>query len=345
MKSPEVSVVIPTTRYEKELEETLKSVFLQSYQDFEVILVDNHATPGTRSVAEDWERKFPDRIRIVREESRGACSARNKGISESRGEFIALLDSDDRMKPDRLERQLAMIQKDKDVALVGSWFDEISSDGQSFIGRNNKPGIPRWGKILFDNTPRWSSDPFYEPLTSTFFFRTSDARKIGMFDRKFDPIWQEDTDFSFRLYEIGKVVTVPQALVDYRVHTASDGIRRIFDIGVIVNHDVLFSKLRDKYYQRGDSDSRSRFEKLKSRWLRESGIKILAYKNGEKIGKDLIWKSFQSDPFEPKNWESVIRMNFSRPFYPRAFGIKGPIDATLPKFATAEWAGNLFALD
>jgi glycosyltransferase involved in cell wall biosynthesis len=345
MINVKISVVIPMTRYDKELDEALASVFLQSFQDFEVVLVDNHATDSTLNVANEWKDKNPERIRIVREENKGAVSARNRGILESRGEYIALLDSYDLMRPDRLKMQLSMIENNKDVSFVGSWFDEISPDGKNIVGRNNKPSIPRWGKLLFDKTPRWMSDPFYEPLTSTFFFRASDALRIGMFDRKFDPIWQEDTDFAFRMYEIGQVAVVPQALVEYRIHTPSDGIRRIFDVGVIVNHDVLFSKLREKYYQKGNSDSRSRFEKLKSRWLRESGIKLLTYKDGEEVGKLLIWKSFKSNPLDLKNWESVVRMNLLRPFYPRAFGIKGPIDAPLPSFVSAEWAKNLFSLE
>ncbi len=345
MTYPKISVVIPMTRYDKELDEALTSVFLQSFQDFEVVLVDNHATESTLNVAKEWKNKNPERIRIVKEENKGAVSARNRGINESRGEYIALLDSDDRMRPDRLKMQISMIENNNDVSFVGAWFDEISSDGRTVVGRNNKPSVPRWGKILFDKTPRWISDPFYEPLTSTFFFRASDAKKIGLFDKKFDPIWQEDTDFAFRMYEMGKVAIVPQPLVEYRVHTPADGIRRIFDIGVIVNHDVLFSKLKEKYYQRGNKDSRSRFEKLKSRWLRESGIKLLTYKDGEAVGKFLIGKSFESNLLDFQNWESIIRVNLFRPFYPRAFGIKGPIDATLPSFVSVEWARNLFSLE
>lgn len=345
MDHPLISVVIPVTRYETELPEALSSVFSQTYQNFEIVLVDNHATEGSRRVAEEWRRKFPDRIRIFEEENRGACSARNRGIIESQGEFVALLDSDDRMKPERLEKQLALIRDEKSVALVGAWFDEIDPDGHGVIGRDNKPGIPRWSQILFSGAPRWRSDPFFEPLTSTFFFRTSDAKKIGMFDRRFDPIWQEDTDFSFRLYEVGKVKIVPQALVDYRVHTPTDGIRRIFDLGVIVNHDVLFSKLREKYYQRNSRDSKNRFEKLKSRWLRESGIKLLYYRGGDRLGKELIWKSFKLNPSDPKNWETIMRINLPTSFYPRAFGIRGSIDADLPGFATLNWAQGLFALD
>ena len=345
MNYPLVSVVIPVTRYEKELPEALASVFSQTHQNFEIVLVDNHATEGSRIVADDWQIRNPDRIRIIREESKGACSARNRGIQESRGEFIALLDSDDRMRANRLESQLKIMKENRDVALVGAWFDEISADGRDIIGKENKPSIPRWGKILFSGTPRWDSEPFCEPLTSTFFFKRADALKIGMFDRKFDPIWQEDTDFSFRLYELGKVKIVPQSLVEYRIHTQVDSVRRIFDLGVIVNHNTLFSKLRDKYFERKSKGSRLRFNKLASRWMRESGIKLLYYKNGDSLGKELIRRSFMLSPLDPKNLETIARIKLPKTFYPRAFGLPHNLDLLLPEYATLEWAQGLFSLD
>ncbi|MGC8529660.1 MAG: glycosyltransferase family 2 protein [Leptospirillia bacterium] len=345
MKSPLISVVIPMTRYEKELPEALASVFSQTYQNFEIVLVDNNATEGSRIVANDWQVRNPDRIRIVREERKGASSARNRGIQESRGEFIAFLDSDDRMRPDRLTRQLDLIGSNKDIALIGSWFDEISSDGKNIVGKENKPSMPRWGKILFSGTPRWESEPFLEPQTSTYFFKRADALKIGMFDKNFDPFWLEDTDFSFRLYELGRVRIVPESLVEYRIHTQTDSIRRIFDLGAVVNHNTFFLKLRDKYFERKSKDSRLRFNRLASRWMRESGIKLLYYKGGDVLGKELIGRSFRLNPLDPKNLETIARINLPKPFYPKAFGVSPQVQLALPEYATLEWAQGLFSLD
>ncbi len=345
MPNPLISVVIPITRYEMELPEALHSIFLQTYQNFEIILVDNHATVGSLTVAKQWQEKSPNIIRIVTEEKKGACSARNRGIFESRGEFVALLDSDDRMKPERLEKQLNMFMREQHTSLVGSWYDSISPDGLRVVDKDNKPSIPRWGKILFRGEQRWDSDPFYEPLTSTFFFKRSDADKIGMFDEAFNPIWQEDTDFSFRLYEVGSVRIISEALVDYRIHNSADGIRRIFDLGVIVNHDILFSKLRDRYFKRDSKDSRARFESLRSRWLRESGIKLMYYKEGREIGLQMVKRAFKEDPFDIKNIETHVRAALPRKFHTKAFGVSEDIDMKLPDFVTHDWAQRLFALD
>lgn len=345
MINPRISVVIPITRYEFELIDAMESVFSQSEQDFEVVLVDNHATSGTRIIAKEWERKHSDRVRIVNEPIKGAVSARNRGISESRGEFIALLDSDDRMKPDRLRIQCNIMTKDPTISLVGSWFDEISPDGKRIIKKNTMPQIPRWASILFEGRARWALDPFLEPQTSTFFFRSSIARKIGMFDCRFDPFWLEDTDFAFRLYEVGKVYIVPQSLVEYRVHSEADSLRRIFDFGLIAKHDLFFSVLREKYYQKENRDSVNAFKKLKARWLRETGIKFLANKNGERYGKELIKQSLELEPFNIQTLESVVRMNLPSRFHPRPFRIKEGSEERLPDFINNQWIKNLFSLE
>ncbi len=344
MKEPVVSVVIPITRYVTELDQALASVLSQSFRDFEIILVDNHATLETRKMAESWVAKAPSRIRIVREETRGAVSARNRGILESRGEFVALLDSDDRMKPERLRTQLDEIQNSEEIVLVGSWYDELSPDGSQISKKNATPQIPRWWRILFGESMNGSPDPFYEPQTSTFFFRTEVARKIGMFDPRFDPFWLEDTDFAFRMYQEGRVAIIPQSLVEYRTHPESDSLRRIFDFGLIRKHDLFFSILRDKFYRKEDPKSRRAFSRLQSRWMRETGIKLLAMKNGEPFGRRLVNKALSRDPFDPQTLEAAVRLHLPRRFYPRAFGIRGPVDFSLPSDVDEAFIEALFSL-
>ena len=340
-----VSVIIPITRYEVELGEALASVFSQSYPVFEIILVDNNATLKTRKVAEVWREKDPSRIRIVREGHPGAVSARNRGIRESRGEFVALLDSDDRMKPDRLEVQLEEIQKNDDIVLVGSWYDELSPDGQSILRRDSRPAIPRWWSILFEKNSAFRESPFYEPQTSTFFFRTSVAQKIGMFDPRFDPFWLEDTDFAFRMYQAGKIHIIPRSLVEYRTHPPSDSLRRIFDFGLIQKHNLFFSILRDKFYRKDDPKSRRAFLRLQSRWMRETGIKLLALKDGEAFGRHLLRKALSRAPFDPQTLEANLRIHLPRQFYPRAFGVQGPVDFSLPPDVDRELIDALFSLE
>lgn len=342
LKVPTISVVIPITRYEKELEDAISSVLAQSLQDFEIVLVDNAATEGTRKVAERWQRNHPDQIRIVSEPRKGAASARNKGIQESLGEFIALLDSDDLMKPDRLKTQLNLMCEHSDISLLGSWKDEVSSDGKTLLNRDVKPEIPKWSKLLFARRPRFLQDPLFEPQTSTFFFRKSTAIKIGMFDTRFDPFWLEDSDFVLRMYEAGKVSIVPQTLILYRTHSREDAEKRIFDFRLIENHALFFKILKDRYDGYGTEALKKSFSKLESRWLRESGIKLLHFQGGRKLGGILLRRALKQDFFDIRNWETLILSMLPRPFHPRPFGVFPKNTYYLPDGADEMWAQHLF---
>ncbi|MBC8275795.1 MAG: glycosyltransferase [Chloroflexi bacterium] len=100
---PQVSVVIPCYDHEKYLKEAIDSVFAQSYQDFEIMVV-NDGSPGDpgKIVDEYWD----PRIRLVEQENKGLAGARNFGITKSRGRFILPLDADDKLHPDFLEKAM-----------------------------------------------------------------------------------------------------------------------------------------------------------------------------------------------------------------------------------------------
>ena len=103
-----ISVVIPLYNKEKQIAHTLRSVFAQTFQDFEVVIVDDGSTDG--SVAE--VEKFADsRIRLIRQANAGVAAARNRGIEEAQGELIAFLDADDEWKPEYLATQYHLYQK------------------------------------------------------------------------------------------------------------------------------------------------------------------------------------------------------------------------------------------
>ena len=99
MKKPLVSVIIPTYNSAGYIEEALESVFEQTLQDFEIIVVDDGSTDGTGEVL----RKYGDRIRYIYQENNGPASARNGGIRVARGEYIAFLDADDLWVSTKLE--------------------------------------------------------------------------------------------------------------------------------------------------------------------------------------------------------------------------------------------------
>lgn len=104
IKEPTVSIIIPTYNRSKTIKRSINSVLYQTYDDFEIIVIDDGSSDGTDKVIKEFN---DSRIKYVRHElNRGASAARNTGIKLSRGKYIAFQDSDDVWVPDKLEKQM-----------------------------------------------------------------------------------------------------------------------------------------------------------------------------------------------------------------------------------------------
>ena len=116
--TPTVSVVIPTYNAEADLQTCIDSILNQSFEGFEIVVVDDGSTDDTLQILKGYE---DDRIRIIeRENETGITSAINRGVEESRGHYIARHDADDYSSPERFERQVEYLDNHEDVALLGT---------------------------------------------------------------------------------------------------------------------------------------------------------------------------------------------------------------------------------
>lgn len=102
-----ISVVIPLYNKERQIANTLHTVFAQTFTDYEIVIVDDGSTDRSAEIVAAMHDK---RIRLIRQKNAGVSAARNRGISEARGEFIALLDADDEWKPDYLATQMHLAE-------------------------------------------------------------------------------------------------------------------------------------------------------------------------------------------------------------------------------------------
>lgn len=144
---PNVSVCIPTYNREFFLKETLDSVFTQTYKDFEVVVVDDGSTDGTKQMLE----RNGYNVRYQRQENAGDAAARNKLIELANGKYISFLDSDDLLYPDSLERMVKAMPRDVENAVVYGPYDAIDERGRSLRRRKKKLYSGRITRQLFED--------------------------------------------------------------------------------------------------------------------------------------------------------------------------------------------------
>ena len=102
------SIIIPLYNKEQSIVSTLQTVLKQTFQDFEIVIVDDGSTDHS---VEEVKKVIDPRIRLIHQSNAGVSAARNRGIDEARGEYIAFLDADDEWKPDYLKTQYELVQK------------------------------------------------------------------------------------------------------------------------------------------------------------------------------------------------------------------------------------------
>ncbi|EJS75292.1 glycosyltransferase family 2 protein [Bacillus cereus] len=126
----QISIIVPTYNASKFIEETIHSVLNQSFQDWELIIIDDCSTDNTVQKLNEF-KKSDQRIRVkVLEENSGAAIARNMGIDMAKGRYIAFLDSDDLWLPKKLEKQLDFMKKNN-IAFSFTGYEIITEAGES----------------------------------------------------------------------------------------------------------------------------------------------------------------------------------------------------------------------
>jgi glycosyltransferase involved in cell wall biosynthesis len=200
-----VSVVIPTHNRAHFLRSAIESVLGQSYPALELIVVDDGSTDDTRSIV----KEYGDRAKYLFQEGpRGPAAARNRGIQEAAGEFIAFLDSDDVWLRDKLQKQLTLFQKNPSVGMVGGGCTYTHRTGQSVGSTVFGP----W-HIEYEDFAVSAAMP---GSASNAVIRRSALVEVGMFDESLHRA--EDRELWMRISQKFPVRCVRSPTVLIRVH-------------------------------------------------------------------------------------------------------------------------------
>src|ERR1700689_1501816 len=127
-RAPQVSVIIPVHNGASTIGRALKSVFDQTFTDYEIVICDDGSTDDTPSVL----AKHGDKLRVVRQANRGLPAARHAALAASRGELLALIDHDDEWLPQKLEVAVAAMRSDPGAALLYSDMIVVNEAGEEF---------------------------------------------------------------------------------------------------------------------------------------------------------------------------------------------------------------------
>ncbi len=181
-----VSVIIPCYNVEQYVAECIESVLSQTYPDIEILVVDNNSTDQTFSIIQNYQKKYPQKIFVFKEKKQGAPAARNRGLNNSKGNWIQFLDADDLLLPEKIEHQIKLVATSPKTVMIA---------GAGVVQKSN-------GKIFYRFAPK-TDDPFiaiaytWIGYTCSNLFSSSAIKKIGGWDENLKN--NQDTDLIFRL--------------------------------------------------------------------------------------------------------------------------------------------------
>jgi len=202
---PKISVIMSVYNSEKYLREAVLSVLGQTYKDFEFIIINDGSTDNSLKTLKEFEDQ-DSRIKLISRENKGLVDSLNEGIKMAQGEYIARMDADDISVPERLEKQLKWAAEN-DLAVCGTWAEEIDSIGNEVKDLNYPPVV---GRVRFFTLLHC---PFIHP---SVIFRKDIFEKVGGYRGKFKHI--EDYELWTRIVFKYKTGNIPEILLKYRIH-------------------------------------------------------------------------------------------------------------------------------
>lgn len=206
MTDIQFSVIIPTYNRADFLREAIESVLAQTFTDFELIVVDDGSTDGTQELAASYKGM----VRYIRQTNKGPSAARNNGIKNALGRYIAFLDSDDIWLPEMLAKQFSLSLKKPAAGLTATGYGLINSGHpltETVIMNEDELADARNGN-LYKN--------FF--ATSSVMVKKRCFETVGMFNENLH--FAEDWDMWIRILQRYSFAYLPETLMHYRVHAA-----------------------------------------------------------------------------------------------------------------------------
>ncbi len=267
-----VSVIIPTYNRARFIESAIKSVLVQTYKDYEVIVIDDGSSDNTSEIV----KKFKGACTYLQQANAGPSAARNYGISHSSGDVIAFLDADDAWLPGKLEGQVKRLTERSEVGLVDTAYYLCDADLHPL---RYQPPVNLRGNALEDMLIN-----FKTPLTSSIVVRRYLVEQVGGFDASFRIM--EDHELCLRLIKHCDFDGLEEPYVYYRVHQA----------GSLTNGRMILDthkRIMDRNF--ASSTTLPHVQLVASRHVETSAIKIMCFRHQWRDALSTIvhfWRSY-----------------------------------------------------
>jgi glycosyltransferase involved in cell wall biosynthesis len=288
---PKVSVVVPVYNGERFLQEALDSVLAQTYQDYEVICVDDGSTDGSLDVF----KKYSGRVSVIRQPNSGQGAARNAGVGRASGAYVAFLDQDDRWYPHKLDRQVAVLEADPDIVLVLCNSDRMDVDGR----------ILQRGATLADRATLLESPlgRLMEEdliLPSAILVRRDVFERAGMYDSELRGF--EDFDLCARLKQHGPFKFLEEAGMCYRVHAG--GFNQVGKDAIVHSRERFLLRMRELYA--ADQTKQALIRIMLAECYSDWGLnEVRAGKR--RHGRRMLLYSLRHDPIKFRTYSRLLR--------------------------------------
>ncbi len=201
---PKVSAIITTRNRKQWLREAIKGILSQTYKNFELIIIDNASTDGTKEMV---EKEFDDeRIIYIRNKENLHPDSYNQGIKLAKGKYISFCDDDDISLPERFEISVEFLENNPNVAMIGGGVIHMDKEGKEF-GRYKYPAEPTF-EMIYESNAMISSP--------SVMMRKKILEEVGGYDNKFAIAY--DYDLWLRISKKHKIRNLDCFLSRYRIH-------------------------------------------------------------------------------------------------------------------------------
>lgn len=301
--APRVSVIMPVYNGETYLAEAIDSVLSQTFPDFELLIHDDGSTDGTAAILRDFASR-DGRIRVSSGENLGVGGAPNRMIRDARGDYIARLDADDICLPDRLARQVAILDARPDLDVLGMTAIIIDAAGRRIVENRMAP--------THEEIDARHLRGLCSLTHSSVMMRAETLRRAGGYDPEYRSA--EDIDLWLRLAEVGRLANAPEPGVKYRIHENSISDTKRDEQMAFCRRAVEAAKARRgvdapfeyEHWRVEDTTEAKRAHYQRYAWQ--------AWAAGYREGwQHYAWEGVKLAPFSPEAWRTLVFGALRRP--------------------------------